>query len=102
MVNDYSVLRKNSYFMLRKQEKNYCRQPIKTTFKNNISYKSVLHQHKATDSEAKGMSEKVNELQQEVQTLQTELVSASEKIDYLQRKNDEVKNKAQTKIQAIK
>lgn len=48
------------------------------------------------------MSERMNEMQQEIQTLQAELVSASDKIDYLQRKNNEIRNKAQTKIQSIK
>ena len=41
-------------------------------------------------------------MQQEIEALQTELIAAVEKIDSLQRKNDEKKTKAQSKIQALR
>ncbi|XP_068754666.1 myosin-11-like [Montipora capricornis] len=58
--------------------------------------------HKRTEDDAKSLTERVNELQQEVDYLQGELVNAADRIDQLQRKNDERKNKAHATIRSLK
>ena len=59
-------------------------------------------QHKRKEDDAKSLTERVNELQQEVEYLQGELVNAAERIDQLQRKNDERKTKAHATIRSLK
>lgn len=71
-----------------------------------VSYNSVFlsnsPQHKRREDDAKSLTERVNELQQEVEYLQGELVNAAERIDQLQRKNDERKTKAHATIRSLK
>ena len=70
-----------------------------------ISHNSIFlwtSQHKLREDDAKSLTERVNELQQEVEYLQGELVNAAERIDQLQRKNDERKTKAHATIRSLK
>ena len=71
-----------------------------------VSHNSVLlstsPQHKRREDDAKSLTERVNELQQEVEYLQGELVNAAKRIDQLQRKNDERKTKAHATIISLK
>ena len=70
---------------------------IQTCFVLIISW-----QHKQKEDDAKSLTERVNEFQQEVEYLQGELVNAAERIDQLQRKNDERKTKAHATIRSLK
>ncbi|KAJ7379582.1 protein of unknown function (DUF4686) [Desmophyllum pertusum] len=64
--------------------------------------KNTGDKHKRKEDDAKSLTERVNELQQEVEYLQGELVNAAERIDQLQRKNDERKTKAHATIRSLK
>ena len=63
---------------------------------------TTFQQHKRKEDDAKSLTERANELQQEVEYLQGELVHAAERIDQLQRKNDERKTKAHATIRSLK
>lgn len=69
---------------------------------HNSVFLSNSPQHKRREDDAKSLTERVNELQQEVEYLQGELVNAAERIDQLQRKNDERKTKAHATIRSLK
>jgi len=64
--------------------------------------KNTGDEHKRTEDDAKSLKERVNELRQEVDYLQGELVNAADRIDRLQRKNDERKTKAHATIRSLK
>ena len=71
-------------------------------FSHNYVFTMTSPQHKRKEDDAKSLTERVNELQQEVEYLQGELVNAAERIDQLQRKNDERKTKAHATIRSLK
>lgn len=71
-------------------------------FSHNSVFTMTSPQHKRKEDDAKSLTERVNELQQEVEYLQGELVNAAERIDQLQRKNDERKTKAHATIRSLK
>ena len=72
------------------------------TISHNSIFLWTSPQHKRREDDAKSLTERVNELQQEVEYLQGELVNAAERIDQLQRKNDERKTKAHATIRSLK
>lgn len=67
-----------------------------------LKLKNTGDKHKQKEDDAKSLTERVNELHQEVEYLQGELVNAAERIDQLQRKNDERKTKAHATIRTLK